>query len=239
MARRGRFGTGGQGGSVAGSVIKNILQMQGTGTEEAPPAKTPREKTPVAPLTQEQIAKNAVLSGRLSYDQSRINMIKYMRAVNKMPLATETGKGYNKKLAAAQKALAKFGPNPSQIEQNFYALGGKLNKVDGTGGYGWSAKQVLNYWRDAGMEEKGREIVSKLRGYDQYGNDIEGGIDTSKNLNFSYGPEMQIKMQSGVKGLNALQAAKITKLRNLKQAGTTLTPRQQAALKRLRALKKG
>jgi hypothetical protein len=50
---------------------------------------------------------------------------------------------------------------------------------------------------------------------------------------------MQIKMQSGVKGLNALQAAKITKLRNLKQAGTTLTPRQQAALKRLRALKKG
>lgn len=89
------------------------------------------------------------------------------------------------------------------------------------------------------MEEKGREIVSKLRGYDQYGNDIEGGIDTSKNLNFSYGPEMQIKMQSGVKGLNALQAAKITKLRNLKQAGTTLTPRQQAALKRLRALKKG
>lgn len=239
MARRGKFGTGGQGGNVAGSVIKNILEMQGVGADEAPAAeeKAPRTKTPVGPMTQEQIAKSAVLSGRLSYDQSRINMIKYLRAINKMPLATETGKSYNKKLAAAQKALAKFGPNPSRIEQNFYALGGKLS--DDQGGYGWSANQVLNYWRDAGMEEKGREIVAKIRGYDQYGNDLPGGIDTSKNLNFSYGPEGQIKMQSGVKGLNALQAARVTKLRNLKQAGTTLTPRQQAALKRLRALKKG
>jgi hypothetical protein len=239
MARRGLFGTNATSGNVAGSVIKNILQMQGTGETAAEPGTTDGTKTntPRVPLTAEQISKSAVLSGRLSYDQSRVNMIKYMRAVNKMPSATTTGKKYDKQLARAQKAIDKFGPNASQIEQNFYALGGKLN--DDQGGYGMSAKKILDYWRSAGMEEKGREIVSKLRGYDQYGNDIPGGIDTSKNIDFTYGNEGQINMKSPTKGLNTLQAARFTKLQNLKKSGATLGPKQLANIKRLRALAKG
>jgi hypothetical protein len=160
-----------------------------------------------------------------------------MRAVNKAPLATTTGKKYDRQLAASKKALAEFGPNASQIETNFYALGGKLS--DAEGGYGWSPKQVLDYWRSAGMEDKGKEIVAKIRGYDQYGNDLPGGPDTSKNIDFTYGEENKIKMTSPTKGLNALQAARLTKLKNLKQGGATLGPKQKANLQRLRALAKG
>lgn len=89
------------------------------------------------------------------------------------------------------------------------------------------------------MEEKGREIVAKIRGYDQYGNDLPGGIDTSKNIDFSDGPEMQIRMKSPTKGLNTLQAARLTKLKNIKQGGATLGPKQKANLRKLRALAKG
>lgn len=240
MARRPKFGTG---GNVAGSVIKNILQMQGVGADEAPAEeeKAPRTRKPSAPFTAEQIAADPVLSGKMSYDQARINFIKYQRALNKMPLATQTGKKYTKQLDAARKALSKLGGNAQEAERQFFALGGKLTGVGKTQGSdaGWSAQSILNYWRDAGMEEKGYDIVAKLRGYDRFGNDIPGGIDTSKNINYTFGPEYQTRMKSNIAGLNTLQAAKITKLRNLKQAGTTLTPRQQAALKRLRALKKG
>jgi hypothetical protein len=89
------------------------------------------------------------------------------------------------------------------------------------------------------MEDKGREIVSKIRGYDQYGNDLPGGIDTSKDINFSYGNEMEINMKSPIKGLDALQAARLSKLRNLKQGGATLGPKQKAKLKKLKGLAQG
>jgi hypothetical protein len=190
-------------------------------------------------LTAEEIAADPVLSGKLSYDQARVNMIRYTQALNKMPLATTTGKRYKTQLADAQKALSKLGGNAQEVERQFYALGGKMSNVDGTGGSGWSESSILDYWRSAGMEDKGMEIVSKLRGYDQYGNDVQGGIDTSKDINFSYGKEMQTRMQSPTKGLDTLQAARLTKLKNLKQGGTTLTAGQQARLKRLRQLKNG
>jgi len=243
MARRGRFGAGSSGGNIAGSVIKNILQMQGTGTEEAPAPeeKAPRTRKPSTPFTAEQIAADPVLSGKLSYDQARINMIRYTKALNKMPLATTTGKRYNRQLTASRKALAKLGGNAQEAERQFFALGGKLTGVGGAEGSnaGWSEQSILNYWRNAGMEDKGFEIVSKLRGYDKFGNDIAGGIDTSKQINYTFGKEYQTRMQSPTKGLNTLQAARLTKLKNLKQGGSTLGPKQLANLKKLRALTKG
>lgn len=253
MARRGLFGTNTPSGNVAGSVIKNILQMQGTGDTAAEPGTTdgtsPVKKTPeqrkasraARQFTPEQIAKDPVLSGSLSYDQARVNYIKYTRALNKMPLATTTGKRYKKQLAEANAAIAKLGGNPQEIERQFFALGGKLTGVGKTAGNnaGMRASDILDYWTAAGMRDKGLEIVAKIRGYDQYGNDIAGGIDKSKEINYTFGPEMQTRMKSPTKGLNTLQAARLTKLRNLKQGGATLGPKQLANIKRLRALAKG
>jgi len=245
MARRGRFGAGSSGGNIAGSVIKNILQMQGTGETAAAPGTTDgtarKPRTQPVPLTAEQIAADPVLSGKLSYDQARINYIRYTQALNKMPLATETGASYSRKLAAAQKALAKLGGNPQEVERQFVNLGGTLTGTGNAEGsnFGGNAQAIMAYWRNAGMEEKGREIVSRLRGYDQYGNDLPGGIDTSKNINYEFGKEYQTRMQSNVAGLNTLQAARLTKLKNLKQGGSTLGPKQLANLKKLRALTKG
>ena len=248
MARRGLFGTGGSNNNVAGNVIKNILQMQDTGETSATPGTTdgtvPKTRTPrtrPTPLTAEQIAADPLLSGKVSYDQARINYIKYQNALNKMPLATTTGKKYTKQLAASQKALSKLGPDAKSYEQQFFALGGKLAGTGNAEGsnYGWQESKIASYWANAGMPEKGMEIIAKLRGYDQYGNDIPGGIDTSKNINYTLGKKSQFNMASTTKGLTAVQSARLTKLKNIKQSGSTLGPKQLANLKKLRALAKG
>ena len=247
MARKGRFGEQAP-TDYAGNVLKQINQMNTTGDTAAEPGTTdgttPKTRTPrtrPAPLTAEQIAADPVLSGKLSYDQARINYIRYTQALNKMPLATTTGKKYAKQLAASRKALAKLGGNAQEAERQFANLGGTLTGTGNAEGsnFGGNAQAIMAYWRNAGMEEKGQEIVSKLRGYDQYGNDLPGGIDTSKNINYAYGKEYQTRMQSNTKGLNTLQAARLTKLKNLKQGGATLGPKQLANLKKLRALAKG
>jgi hypothetical protein len=87
------------------------------------------------------------------------------------------------------------------------------------------------------MEDKGYEIVSKIRGYDKFGNPVEGGA--SQNTVDYRLKDNQFKMLGQVENLNAIQSARLTKLKNLKQGGSTLTTKQQENLKRLRQLKNG
>lgn len=241
--KRGSYGRSSDTVNYGANILKDINRMSSTGETAAAPGTTdgtaakPARKTQ-KPFTAEQIAADPVLSGKITLDQAKINWLKYQDALNKMPLATTTGAKYDSQLKAAQAALAKIGGNPQEAERQFYALGGKMVDTKQGGGAGWSENQILNYWRNAGMEDKGYEIVSKIRGYDRFGNPVEGGL-SNNTINYTLGDEYQTNVKSDVKGLSAVQAARLTKLRNLKQGGATLGPKQKAKLKKLKALAQG
>ncbi len=190
-------------------------------------------------LTAEEIAADPVLSGRLSIDQAKIRYIKAQQALNLMPADGDTGASYTSKLKKANEAISSLGFNPSEAERQFFALGGRMQGKGGSSGsdYAWSPKKILDYWKSAGMEDKGYEIVSKIRGYDKFGNPVEGGA--SQNTVDYRLKDNQFKMLGQVENLNAIQSARLTKLKNLKQGGSTLTTKQQENLKRLRQLKNG
>lgn len=155
-----------------------------------------------------------------------------------MPGEGVTGSAYDAQLKKANAAIAKLLVKPQDAEQQFFALGGQMQGVGGGGGnYGWQGKTILDYYRSAGMEDKGYEIVAKMYGNDKYGNPVEqGGLPT---VDYRLRPDSTFSLQSPTKNLTALQAARLTKLKNLKQAGTALGPKQLANIKRLRALAKG
>ena len=254
MAERGRFSGGRSGGgSYAGipTQILNQIRKQAAGENTSNTNETVKpntgdaetaSSTPVAkerkPLTAEQIAANPLFSGKLSVDQAKINYIKSQQALNLMPGENVTGKKYTAQLKKANAAIAKLGLNPQETEQQFFALGGQMQGVGRSQGanYGWSGNKVLEYWRSAGMEDKGYEIVAKMYGNDKYGNPVEQSQPT---VDYRLASDSTFRMQSPTANLNALQAARLTKLQNLKQSGTTLTAKQQGNLKRLRTLKNG
>ena len=253
MAERGRFSGGRSYAGIPAQVI-NQIRKQAAGentsnTDETvkpnpgtdtttPPAKPVRARRERVPLTAEQIAANPLFSGKLSVDQAKINYIKSQQALNLMPGENVTGKKYTAQLKKANAAIAKLGLSPQETEQQFFALGGQMQGVGRSQGanYGWSGDKVLEYWRSAGMEDKGYEIVAKMYGNDKYGNPVEQSQPT---VNYRLGSDSTFRMQSPIKNLNALQAARLVKLKNLKQSGATLTAKQQGNLKRLRALKNG
>jgi hypothetical protein len=239
--RKGQYGRSSYGSAVSGNILKDINLMQSSGetvrpsgTTDGTAAKATREQKP---LTAEQIAANPLLSGKLSVDQAKINYIKSQQALNLMP-GEETGSAYDAKLKKAYGAIGKLGFNPQEAERQFFALGGKMQGVGRSEGanYGWSGDKVLDYWRAAGMEDKGYEIVAKMYGNDRYGNPVEKSQPT---VDYRLGSDSAFNLKSPTENLTALQAARLTKLKNLKQGGTALGQTQKANLKRLRALAKG
>lgn len=238
MARRGKFGAGVSGGSVAGNVIKSILRMQGTGDTAAPPGTTDGTNSKSKPLTAQRIASNPVFSGKLSVDQAKINYIKAQQALSLMPGEKVTGAKYDAQLKKANQAIANLGFNPIEAEQQFFALGGKMQgagRAEGSN-YGFSSQKVLEYYRAAGMEEKGYEVVAKMLGNDRYGNSV---AQSQPTVEYKLGAGNALNVQSGNRNLTALQDARLTKLKNLKKGGSTLGAKQLANIKRLRALAKG
>ena len=204
------------------------------GTTDGTTAKATREQKP---LTAAQIAADPVLSGKLSVDQAKINYIKAQQALNLMP-SDETSATYAAQLKKANAAIAKLGVNPQEAERQFFALGGQMKGVGRSEGanYGARAETILNYYRSAGMEDKGYEIVARMTGTDQYGNPVEKSQPT---VDYRLGSDSSFNLKSPNKNLTALQAARLTKLKNLKQGGSALGQTQKANLKRLRALAKG
>ena len=244
MARRGKFGEQASTGSYATDLLKRINQMNATGETAAPAgttdgtaAKATRESKP---LTPEQIAKNPLLSGKISVDQAKINYIKAQQALNFMPSSNETGAAYSKKLKKARSALAELRVNPQEAERQFFALGGQMQGIGKNEGanYGWDSDKVIDYWRAAGMEEKGYEIAAKMLGNDRFGNLVEGGA-SRPTLDYRVGPDLSFNFRSPTRNLTALQDARLTKLKNLKQGGSTLSAKQKSNLKKLRELTKG
>ena len=250
MAKRGRFSGGGSYAGIPAQILNQIRQQAAgentsntdetikpnTGDAETAPS-TPAAKER-KPLTAEQIAANPLFSGKLSVDQAKINYIKSKQALNLMPREDATGKKYTTQLKKANAAIAKLGLNPQETEQQFFALGGQMQGIGKNKGanYGWSGDEVLKYWRSAGMEDKGYEIVAKMYGNDRYGNPVEQSRPT---VDYQVGSDWSFNLKSPTENLNALQAARLTKLKNLKQSGTALGQTQKANLKRLRALAKG
>ena len=243
MARRGKFGEQASTGSYATDLLKRINQMNATGETAAPAgttdgtaAKATRESKP---LTAEQIAKNPLFSGKLSVDQAKINYIKAQQALNLMP-SDETSAKYAAQLKKANAAIAKLRVNPQEAQRQFFALGGQMRGVGKSEGanYGARAETILNYWRSAGMEEKGYEIVAKMLGTDRFGNPVEGGA-SQPTVDYRLGSDLSFNLKSPTKNLTALQAARLTKLKNLKQGGSTLSAKQKSNLKKLRELTKG
>jgi hypothetical protein len=252
MAKRGRFSGGAGYGGVPQQIIDQIRKQaagentSNTGDTVQPnpdngsTAPTPRRARVQRMLTAEEIAADPVLSGKLSFDQAKINALKSIRITNLAPDANTAGtKKYRRQLMEMNKLQSGLGINPGEAERQFFAMGGRYNDTRQGGGAGWSENQILDYWRSAGMEDKGLEIVSRIRGYDNTGADLPGGADPGLAIDYKLTPGMAMNVASPVKGLNELQAARLTKLKNLKQGGTTLTAGQQARLKRLRQLKNG
>jgi hypothetical protein len=240
--RKGQYGRSSYGSAVSGNILKDINLMQSSGETVKPAgttdgtAKNPRTKR--GPLTAEQIAADPVLSGKLSVDQAKINYIRAQQALNLMPGEGVTGSAYDAQLKKANAAIAKLKVKPQDAEQQFFSLGGQMRGVGSSEGsnYGSSPKKILEYYRSVGMEDKGYEIVSKIYGNDRYGNPVEKSQPT---VDYRLGSDSTFRMQSPTKNLSALQAARLTKLKNLKQGGATLGPKQLANIKRLRALAKG
>lgn len=249
MSKRGRFQGGGNNYAGIPQQIINQIRKQSAGgstgsnpAEPTPPAEgapSPKRTREPRMLTAEEIAADPVLSGKISIDQAKVRYIKAQQALNLMPSEGDTGSSYTSKLKKANKAISALGFNPVEAERQFFALGGRMQGKGKSSGsdYAWSAKKILDYWRSAGMEDKGYEIVGKIRGYDKFGNPVEGGA--SQNTVDYRLKDNQFKMLGQVENLNALQSARLTKLKNLKQSGGTLTSKQQANLKRLRQLKNG
>ena len=241
MARKGKFGEQAT-PSYATDVLKRINQMNATGETTAPAGTTDGTALKVRreqkPLTAAQIAANPVLSGRLSVDQAKINYIRAQQALNLMPGEGVTGAKYTAQLKRANAAIAKLKVKPQDAEQQFFSLGGQMRGVGRSEGanYGSSPKNILDYYRSAGMEDKGYEIVAKIYGNDRYGNPVDQSQPT---VDYRLGSDSTLRMQSPTANLNALQAARLTKLQNLKKGGSTLSTKQQANLKRLRELKNG
>jgi len=250
MAKRGRFSGGGSYAGIPAQIINQIRKQAAgentsntdetvkpnPGTDDTTsPAKAKREQKL---LTPEQIAADPVLSGTLSVDQAKINYIRAQQALNLMPGEGVTGAKYTAQLKKANAAIAKLKVKPQDAEQQFFSLGGQMRGVGSSEGsnYGSSPKKILDYYRSAGMEDKGYEIVSKIYGNDKYGNPVEQSQPT---VDYRLGSDSTFRMQSPTANLNALQAARLTKLQNLKQSGATLGQTQKANLKRLRALSKG
>jgi hypothetical protein len=242
MARKGKFGEQAT-PSYATDVLKRINQMNATGETTAPAGTTdgtaPKVRREQKPLTAEQISANPLFSGKLSVDQAKINYIKAQQALNLMP-SDETGSAYNSKIKKANAAIAKLGINPQESERQFFALGGQMQGVGRSRGanYGWSADKVIDYWRAAGMEDKGYEIAAKMLGTDRFGNPVEGGA-SQPTVDYRLGSDSSFNFKSPTKNLTALQAARLTKLKNLKQGKSTLSSRQLTNLKKLRAIAKG
>jgi hypothetical protein len=242
MARqKGQYGRSSYGTSVSGNILKDINMMQSSGETVKPAGTTDgtAEKATREPrqLTAAQIAADPVLSGKLSVDQAKINYIKAQQALNLMP-SDETSSTYAAQLKKANAAIAKLGVNPQEAERQFFALGGQMKGVGRSEGanYGARAETILNYYRSAGMEDKGYEIVAKMYGNDRYGNPVEQSRPT---VDYRLGSDSSFNLKSPTENLTALQAARLTKLKNLKQGGSTLGQTQKANLKRLRALAKG
>jgi hypothetical protein len=250
MAKRGRFSGGAGYGGVPQQIIDQIRQQAaGDNTsnsdETVKPnpgngstAPAPRRARTQRMLTAEEIAANPVLSGKLSFDQARINALKSIQITNLAPDASTYGTNkYKKQLMQMNKLQSELGINPGEAERQFFAMGGRYNDTKQGGGYGWSEKAILDYWRSAGMEDKGFEILSKIRGYDQFGNPT--AADPNLAVNFRNTPGMDMNVASPVKGLNALQAARLTKLKNIKKSGGTLTAEQKARIKKLKGMVQG
>jgi hypothetical protein len=241
MARKGKFGEQAT-PSYATDVLKRINQMNATGETTAPAGTTdgtaPKVRREQKPLTAEEIAADPVLSGRLSVDQAKINYIRAQQALNLMPGEGVTGAKYTAQLKRANAAIAKLKVKPQDAEQQFFSLGGQMRGVGRSEGanYGSQGKKILDYYRSAGMEDKGYEIVAKMYGNDRYGNPVEQSRPT---VDYRLGSDSSFNFKSPTKNLTALQAARLTKLKNLKQGGSTLSSRQLTNLKKLRAIAKG
>jgi hypothetical protein len=237
MAKRPQFGSGQQAGQSVNDIILGTLRSQGIDTSSTTAVKAPRQ--PKAPrttaFTQAEIAKDptfSALTSGVTYEQALANYRKFVNANNLAPMADTTGKEYDKKMTAWKSAMAKLSPEQKNAEQVFFGLGGKLS---GTGadagvGYGKSDKQILNMWRLLGNEQMGMDIVSKRRGYDQYGNAIQGTPGLSAN--FTYGNDMSIKINNP---LNQRQRQRLQRLRGM--APSSLSDKQRTALARLRTKK--
>lgn len=254
MAKRGRFSGGAGYGGIPQQIINQIRQQSAgentsnnedtvqpnPGDGSTAPAPAPRRARTQRMLTAEEIAADPVLSGKLSFDQARINALKSIRITNLAPDANTAGtKKYRRQLMQMNKLQSELGINPADAERQFFAMGGRYNDTKQGGGAGWSANQILDYWRSAGMEDKGLEIVSRIRGYDNTGTDLPGGADPNLAINYRFTPGMDMKVASPIKGLNELQAARLTKLKNIKQSGGTLTAEQKARLNRLKGMVQG
>ena len=275
MAKKGRFVTGSQYAGIPQQVLNQIrANLSGTSTATPTTPTTPAAtdpststspmsmkqqqrlaeagtKKPMRMLTEQEIAADPVLSGRLTLEQARVNYLRNLIARNSAPLAdlAETNPAkYQKRMKEWQAATAAI-PNPAkenyfgESERLFFALGGTKNSLDENfAGAGWSDRQILEYWRSAGMEDKGREIIARRNGVDSTGAAIAGGPDTSMRVDVNpnmTGSSFTYTPQSRVSGLNALQDARLEKLRALKKSGATLSPQQLAALKKLRRLANG
>lgn len=248
MAKRGRFSGGAGYGGIPQQIIDQIRQQAAgdntsnsdetvkpsPGNGAAAPAPSPRRARTRRMLTAEEIAADPVLSGKLSVDQAKINYIRAQQALNLMP-SDETSATYAAQLKKANAAIAKLRVNPQEAERQFFALGGQMRGVGSSEGsnYGTRPSDILAYYRSAGMEDKGHEIVSKIYGNDQYGNPVEQSQPT---VDYRLGSDSSFNFKSPTKNLTALQAARLTKLKNIKQSGGTLTAEQKARLKRLKGM---
>lgn len=220
MARRGRFGTGGQGGSVAGSVIKNILQMQGTGTEEAPAPGVTAPTNPVRknklfdePYTEAQIAANPVFSALkrgITPEEAIKNYRALLKVSNLAPIAGD-GKISAKQSRQYQRALASLTPEQRNAERILTTMGISIDTPNGgsIGGYNTADRE---------------QILRNL------------GIDPSTMP--KYAPVQQLgtmKNQSLANPLSSRQKSRLQRLRGM--APSSLNSKQKAALARLRGKK--
>lgn len=208
--------------------------MQGTGdasTVTETPAQTPATKA--TSFTQEQIAASPVLSGSLSPEQAKVQALRTQQLIEKMP----AGEWTNKQASKLQSQFSELPFKASQAESNFFAAGGQYVSDTGETGYGWSNKKIIDYYKAAGMEDKGYEIVSQRTGYDRYGNPVP--VDKSMTATFKQTDTGMGKLVSETKGLSAAQSARLDRLKDIKKSGTTLTPKQKEKIKKLKGLAKG
>ena len=173
-------------------------------------------------------ADDPVLSGKYT-DPSKLvdSVYKYVSALNLAPLATDTGKTYTNKLAKYNEALTSLGPDVREQYQSFFRLGGSIGDLQ-TGpntfkGGGQSSTNILKYL-ETGQASYAPDLVI---------NQVAG-----QNPNYPTQTVLAgMNKSTGQMNLSQNQLGKLRELKGVKQAGGSLTAKQQAKLARLKALK--